>query len=150
MAGKVDQVAPTHGWKCFARHPDEPPLPQGDVTHTRQRLRAGRLEVESVHVQAGRGGATRLVFEPAGDHLEARFGGVTMTATLLAPDGARWILSYRDPASGVELTEESRLVDDGLTVTSTDPGEGGPVTTTVRFVSTPCANVVAELARYPA
>ena len=136
-------------WRCYVRDPQQPALPQGDVTHTRQRLVEGRLETESVHVQAGRAGATRLVFTPIEDRLEATFGGVTVTPRLLAPDASHWTLAYSDPASGLEFTEESRVAAGVLTVTSTDPGEDGPVTTPVRFVPASCATVVAELAKHP-
>lgn len=127
----------------------EPALPQGDVTHTRQRLVDGGITIESVHVQAGRGGATRLAFKPVGDHLEATLAGVVVTAKLLKPDASHWTLSYNDPASGLTFSEESVLAKGVLTVTSTDPGEGQPVTTPVRFLPTSCAVVVAELAKYP-
>lgn len=137
-------------WRCYVRDPREPARPQGDVTHTRQRLIDGRLELESVHVQAGRAGATRLVFTPVGDHLEAVFGGVTVTVRLQAPDASRWALAYSDPASGLEFTEENVVADGVLTVTSTDPGEAGPVKTPVRFVPAACSIVVAELAKHPA
>lgn len=140
----------TDAWRCFARDPSQPALPQGDVTHTRQRLAGGTLAVETVHVQAGRAGATRLVFEPRNGRLETTFGGVPVAATLHAPDASRWSLSYADPASGLEFTEDNVIDASGvLTVTSTDPGDDGPVTTAVRFVPTSCSNVVAELAKYP-
>lgn len=136
------------GWRCFERDASQPPLPQGDVTHTRQRLRDGVLEVETVHVQAGRGGATRLRFAPAGDHLETTFGGAPVKVTLGAPDASRWTLSYAD-RDGLTFTEENVIENGVLTVTSNDPGESGPVTSQVRFVPTACSNVVAELAKYP-
>jgi len=136
------------GWRCFERAAGQPPLPQGDVTHTRQRVKDGALEVETVHVQAGRGGATRLRFVPAGDHLEATFEGVPVKVTLHAQDGSRWTLAYAD-RQGLTFTEDNVIENGALTVTSNDPGESGPVTTQVRFVPTACANVVAELAKYP-
>lgn len=155
LVGCEKQAAPaavasttSDGWRCFERDASQPPLPQGDVTHTRQRVKDGALEVETVHVQAGRGGATRLRFTPAGDHLETTFEGTTLRVKLHAADGARWTLSYTD-RDGQIFTEDNAIEPGGLTVTSTDPGESGTVTTRVRFLPSACANVIAELARFP-
>jgi hypothetical protein len=150
-----NELKPAPGdWQCFVRDPNEPDLPQGNVTHTRQRLIDGRLEVESVNVQLGNGGATRLVFRPTGDHgsrptLEAKLGGVTVTAKLLAPDASHWSLSYRDPESKLEFAEEDTLAGGVLTVISTDSSDSGPVKTAVKYVPASCDVVVAELAKYP-
>ena len=138
------------GWRCYTRDPKQPALPQGDVTHTRNRYVDGRLELESVNNQGGMGGALRLVFKPAGDHLEADFRGVPIKVKLDTPDGVNWTLSYDDPAAGLSFQETNRVKDGVLTVTSTDPdGQGSAEVTPVRFLPAPCSVVVAELAKYP-
>lgn len=143
-------------WRCFVLDPKEPELPQGNVTHTKQRLIDGRLETANVHIQNGRAGATRVVYRPAGallgNRLESDFHGVTIVAELHQADASHWTLDYHDPSSGWRFTDESRIDASGLTITSTDPapaGESGAVTTTVHFLPAPCEVVDAALARHP-
>ena len=131
------------GWQCFERAPGESPDPQGDVTFSRHRVKDGALEVESVHHQAGQGGATRLKFLPVGDHLEGTLYDLPLTVKLLAADGSHWTLSSEK--SHPTFHEESKLVNGRLIVTSTDAGEVAKH----EFVATSCDNVVAELAKYP-
>ena len=139
--------ATSDGWRCFARDAKQPVVPQGDVTFTRQRYAGGTLSVESVHEQAGGAGATRLVFETKDGGLQTTFRGATVRATLDAPDASRWTMTYTDP-KGLTFTERNEITDGVLTVTSTDPANEQP--TTLRYTATPCSNVVAELAKYPA
>jgi len=146
---KPAPAADPDGWQCFARDPAEPDLPQGNVQYLRQRLIAGRIETDSVFVQGGAGGATRLVLKPVGDHLEATLRGQTVTARLLVADGSHWTLSYRDTSRGLVFDEDSMLADGVLTVTSIDPGDKAPTKTAVRYLPASCDVVVAELARYP-
>ncbi len=148
-AGAPAPAVSPDGWLCFARDPAATELAQGSVSHVRQRVIDGRLETESVFVQAGRGGASRLVFQPAGDHLEAVVRGVPATARLLAPDGSHWVLSYSDPARGLTFSENSMIASDVLTVTSIDASAPGPTSAPVRFLAASCDVVVAELAKYP-
>lgn len=139
----VEAASTVDGWHCFERAPDEPADPQGDVTFSRHRVTNGVLEVESVHHQAGQGGATRLTFTPAGDHLEATLDGLPLVVKLLAPDGSHWTLDSQ--SSHPTFREESVVTDGVLTVTSTDAGE----VSSHRYIATACDNVVAELANYP-
>jgi hypothetical protein len=138
-------------WKCYVVDPKEPSLPQGNVTHQKQRLVDGRLEFQSVHVQFGKAGATRLVFSPVGDHLETVYRGVTMIAKLRgdARDPMHWTLHYADPMNGLEFSEESVSDRVGLTVISIDRHGDAIARSNVRFLSAPCTQVDAELAKYP-
>lgn len=143
-------------WRCFVVNPNQPELPQGNVTHTKQRLIDGHLETANVHVQHGRAGATRVVYRPAGgllgNRLESDFHGVTMVAELHQADASHWTLTYHDPSSGWRFTDESRIDTNGLSITSTDPGPPGEdsvVKTTVHFLPAPCEVVDAALARHP-
>jgi len=137
------------GWHCYAHDPKQLVDPAGWVTHTRNRYVDGRLELESVN-NRGMGGAVRLVFEPAGDHLEAKLQGVLIKVKLDTPDGLDWTLSYDDPGTGLSFQEADTVKDGVLTVTSTDPdGQGSAKVTALRFLPTPCSVVVAELAKYP-
>jgi hypothetical protein len=137
------------GWRCYVHDPKQPVDPAGWVTHTRNRYVDGRLELESVN-NRGPGGAMRLVFAPAGDHLEARLQGVLVTVKLDTPDGLNWTLSYDDPATGLSFQEADTVKDGVLSVTSTDPdGHGGAKVTELRFLPAPCSVVAAELAKYP-
>ena len=138
-------AAPADGWQCFARDPAEPDQPQGNVGFIRQRVIEGRIETDSVFVQGGAGGATRLVLTPKGDHLEATLKGQLVTARLLVADGSHWILSYKDDAHGLSFDEDSVIAGGILTVTSMDGGEK----TAVKFIPASCDVVVAELAKYP-
>ncbi|MBL0216186.1 MAG: hypothetical protein IPQ07_20165 [Myxococcales bacterium] len=142
---KPAPAAAPDGWQCFTRDPGEPDRPDGNVTHLRQRVIEGRIESDSVFVQGGSGGATRLVLKPVGDHLEATLRGQTVTARLLVADGSHWTLSYRDTGKGLVFDEDSVVTDGVLTVTSIDAQQK----TAVRFVPTSCDVVVAELAKYP-
>lgn len=154
--GKSDPSAasPTtsaDGWQCFQRDPAQPAAAQGNITFVRQRLIEGHLEADSVF-EAGAGsggGASRLVFKPAGDHLEAQVKGVAMTARLLTADAAHWVLSYAAPGHGRTFSEDSVLADGVLTVTSIDPSGDPPTRTPVRFLPASCDAVVAALAAYP-
>jgi len=148
-AGDAAPAASPDGWLCFVRDPAAPELAQGSVSHVRQRVIDGRLETESAFVRAGHGGASRLVFQPTGDHLEAVVHGVQATARLLAPDGSHWVLSYSDPKRDVTFSENSMIAGGVLTVTSIDPSASGPASPPVRFVAASCDVVVAELAKYP-
>ena len=140
---EAEAATTVDGWHCFERSPSEPADPQGDVTFSRHRVKNGVLEVESVHHQAGQGGATRLTFTPAGDHLEATINDLPLIVKLLAPDGSHWTLDSQK--SHPTFHEESLVKDGVLTVTSTDAGE----VSTHRYLATACDNVVAELAKYP-
>jgi hypothetical protein len=136
------------GWRCYTRDPNQPALPQGDVTHTRSRYADGKLELESINNQGGQAGVTRLVFSPVGDHLEANFRGVAVLVRMDTPDN--WTLSYNDPASGLSFQEKNKVENGVLTVTSIDPTEDGSAKeTAVRYLPAPCSVVVAELAKYP-
>jgi hypothetical protein len=138
-------AASADGWQCFARDPAEPDQPQGNVAFIRQRVIQGRIESDSVFVQSGAGGATRLVLTPNGDHLEATLKGQLVTARLLVADGSHWILSYKDDAHGLSFDEDSVIAGGILTVTSMDGG----AKTAVKFIPASCDVVVAELAKYP-
>lgn len=152
-SGSSSRAAPEvdpSGWRCYARDPKEPALPQGDVTYTRNRYVEGRLELESINNQGGMVGVTRLVLAPAGDHLEATLRGVKVTVKLDTPDGQSWTLSYSDPASGLAFEEKNTVNAGVLTVVSTElGGEGSGQVTAVRYLPTACSIVVAELAKYP-
>ncbi|MDX2094075.1 MAG: hypothetical protein SFX73_39960 [Kofleriaceae bacterium] len=136
------------GWRCYTRDPAQPALPQGDVTHTRSRFADGRLELESINTQGGQAGATRIVFTPVGDHLEANFRGVPVLVRMDTLDN--WTLSYSDPKSGLAFQEKNKVVNGVLTVTTTEPtADGSARETAVRYLAAPCSVVVAELAKYP-
>jgi hypothetical protein len=143
--------APSAEWRCFVADPRTPELPQGNVTHAKHRWIEGRFETANVHRQAGRAGATRIVYQPVGDRFEATLGDGQLVLTRLALDGSHWHLHFRDPASGWEFSDESKVDADGMTITSTDPQPDGapPKRTELRFVPAPCADVDAALAQHP-
>jgi hypothetical protein len=117
------------------------------VYFIKQRLVDGRLEDQNVHEQGGHRGATRLVYRPVGDHLEAMFQGTAIVARLIEPDGSRWTLHFA--GDGMEFTDETSIAHGVLTVTSTDQTERGPEVTVVRFLPVGCDVVDSELANYP-
>jgi hypothetical protein len=128
--------------------PETPKLHQGNVTHRKERLVNGRLETQGVHNVRGHTGATRIVYEKVGDHLEATFNDGVLVVTLLNPDGTHWMMRYSDP-HGWTFTDETEMVPGGATIKSTDNSPTGPVVTVVRFLDAPCSVVDAELAKYP-
>ena len=142
------EVAPS-AWRCFVLDPKQPHNPAGDVTHTRHRLAAGHLQIETVWLQGDRGGATRLDLQPVGDHLEGTMAGATVTVRLGTPDATQWTLSYRDPSSDFTFSEDTRIDATGKTIVSTDPSDRGPVQTSIHYINAPCATVEAALAKYP-
>jgi len=128
--------------------PKTPTLHQGNVTHRKERLENGRLETQNVYTVRGHTGATRIVYEKVGDHLEATFGAGVLVVTLLNPEGTHWLMRYSD-SRGWTYTDETEVVPGGVTIRSTDESPDGPVVTVGRFLDAPCAVVDAELAKYP-
>jgi hypothetical protein len=137
------------GWQCFVLDPADTNPEHQLITHTRQRVVGGGIEIESVMFTGKGGGANRTRFVPVGDHLEDARGGGAITARLLTPDGSHWTLAFRpEKGSGAmnQPFDEDSLIDGGaLTVTSMVGGGK----TVIRYLAASCDVVVAELAKYP-
>lgn len=145
-----DAAAPAPpGWRCFVSHPDTPVIEVGNVTHMKQRLSPDRYEAANVNVRDGVHRVTKLTVPRVGDVYQVDWEPGTLTLRLLDARGDHTSTHYVDP-SGWEFTDEEVIDADGKTVTSTDlDASGAPVKTVVRFVSSPCDVVDAEIAKYP-
>jgi hypothetical protein len=146
---KPPPAAAADGWQCFVVDPKQPVLPQGNVTHIKQRFIEGRIETANVNVQGDRTAATRLVYRKVGDHYESELSGLRLFAKLYKPDASHWAIRVVDDKLGYNFEDEMRIDATGLTVTSTEHGVEGAPKSVVKHLPAPCSVVDAELAKHP-
>jgi hypothetical protein len=139
-------------WRCFVADPKTPVLPQGNVTHSKERLIDDAFENANVNIVKGVHGSFRGRFvRVSGTRFEQDYLRGKLVLELRRPDATSYTIRFDDPDSDWWFAEDVVIDATGETTISTDPtGEGSAVEhTTTRMINAPCDVVDAELAKHP-